>query len=201
MLYFCYNDSNFRNMKRLLIIVDPQVDFISGVLPVPGAKSAIDGLANHIFESGYKYANIAVTADRHPFNHCSFVQYGGIWARHCVHDSIGAAVDQTLMTSLYAYKGDIAFFHKGESPETEEYSIFKNHKALKCISEIIVDKNIEQIDLCGIAGNICVADTLLDAIELFPDIKFNLLREFSPSMDGGERLNRIIEKFGISCDR
>ena len=33
-------------MKRLLLIIDPQNDFISGTLPVPGAAEKMEALAN-----------------------------------------------------------------------------------------------------------------------------------------------------------
>ena len=36
------------NEKKMLIVVDPQIDFISGSLPVPGAAQAMDELATYI---------------------------------------------------------------------------------------------------------------------------------------------------------
>lgn len=84
-------------MKRLLLIVDPQVDFIAGTLPVPGAEEAMDRLAEYIYESDGRYAHKIVTADRHPYDHCSFDGHGGPWPRHCVHDTVGAAVWQHLL--------------------------------------------------------------------------------------------------------
>lgn len=35
-------------MNRLLLIVAPQIDFISGSLPVEGAAQAMEGLANYL---------------------------------------------------------------------------------------------------------------------------------------------------------
>lgn len=111
---------NGPNDNRLLMIVDPQIDFITGALPVPGAAAAMDALAAYIRDSSETYRHIIVTADRHPFGHCSFIQCGGPWPRHCVHDSIGAAVWQSLMDSLYDFDGVVTFLYKGENPAAEE---------------------------------------------------------------------------------
>lgn len=188
--------------KKLLMIVDPQIDFISGTLTVEGAEKAMLALSDYVADNGAAlYSDIIVTADRHPFNHCSFICCGGEWERHCVHDSVGAAILPPLMEVLYDFHGNIHFLYKGEKKDIEEYSIFKNRDAAKRIADIISDKGIEEIDICGIAGDVCVSDTLLDGIRLLPNIKFNVLRRFCPSIDGGERLDGIVSKYHIPCDR
>lgn len=44
-------------MDKILLIVDPQVDFISGSLAVEGAKEKMDALTN---DTGFKPANIVM---------------------------------------------------------------------------------------------------------------------------------------------
>jgi len=190
-----------KGYNKLLMIVDPQMDFICGSLILPGADTAMDSLARYINENRDEYSHIVVTADRHPFDHLSFKHHGGERPAHCIHDSIGAAVWQPVMDALSRFYGKITFLHKGERQDREEYSIFKNENALAEISGIITAGDIGQIDICGIAGDVCVADTILDGIEIFGAAKFNVLRRFCPSLDGGKRLNEIISKFEISCDR
>ncbi len=43
------------NMNGMLVIVDPQNDFINGALPVPGAEKAMNDLAEYVKENGRKY--------------------------------------------------------------------------------------------------------------------------------------------------
>ncbi len=193
--------NNGTERKRLLMIVDPQVDFITGSLPVPGAEDAMKALGEYVRDNGGRYSDIIVTADRHPFNHCSFRSFGGGWELHCVHDSIGAAVTQPVMDALYEPGADIHFLYKGENADIEEYSIFKNQIAAKDIAAIVNDNGISEIDICGIAGDVCVSETLLDGIRLLPNIKFNVLKRYSPSLDGGRRLDGIISKYNIPCDK
>lgn len=73
-------------MKKLLLIIDPQIDFITGTLPVPGAVDAMDSLAEYIRRNNSDYDRVIVTADRHPMRHCSFKAEGGKWPAHCVAD-------------------------------------------------------------------------------------------------------------------
>lgn len=185
--------------NKLLLIIDPQIDFITGTLPVPGAESAMDALADYIHENAKDYAWIIVTADRHPMRHCSFKSEGGEWNAHCVADSVGAAIWGTLMNRLLNVPDKVTILHKGENADTEEYSIFKNRVAAKKILEIVETEGIRQIDICGLAGDICVADTAEDALRLIPGVKLNILIRFSPSIDGGERLNNLILRHGLDA--
>ncbi len=188
-------------MKRLLLIIDPQNDFINGSLPISGAEDAMTNLAGYISRNSGKYALKIITADRHPFFHCSFIDCGGEWPRHCVHDTSGAAVWQPLFTPLYETEGAVYFLYKGESEDKDEYSIFKNREAARTILDLVENENIDSIDICGLAGDVCVLQSLRDGIELLGADKFNVLTAYSPSIDGGDALISIIERQNISCDR
>lgn len=188
-------------MNRLLLIIDPQNDFINGSLPIIGAEEAMNNLADYISRNSGKYALKIVTADRHPFFHCSFIDCGGEWPRHCVHDTVGASVWQPLFRPLYETEGDVHFLYKGENEDTDEYSIFKNHEAARIIRGLVDNEKIEKIDICGLAGDVCVLQSLRDGIKLFGAEKFNVLTAYSPSIDGNKALLNIIEKRNLSCDR
>ncbi len=59
-------------MKKLLLIVDPQIDFITGTLPVSGAAKAMDALATYVKEQGNEYTVKIVTADWHPHQQTNY---------------------------------------------------------------------------------------------------------------------------------
>ena len=66
--------------NRLLIIVDPQVDFTTGSLATAKGPAAMDYLAKALNEGAWKnYGWIIATQDAHPKNHCSFVEQGGVF--------------------------------------------------------------------------------------------------------------------------
>lgn len=167
--------------RKMLMIVDPQNDFVDGSLPVPGAVKAMDALAEYVAASGRIYDHIIVTSDRHPSGHCSFESNGGKWPVHCVAGTEGAAIRPSLQAALDMMPADkVTYLYKGEDATREEYSIFASPDASKCIASIIEKKGIGLIDVCGLAGDVCVAATLADGRRLYPDIMFHLLQQYSP---------------------
>lgn len=187
-------------MGRLLLIVDPQTDFITGPLPVPGAEKAMDGVAAYIDANKDKYACVAVTCDSHPAAHCSFQDNGGPWPRHCVAGTEGAAIWPRLAQSLLNLDPVPEIFLKGEDENQEEYSIFSNQAAAARFQELLRQREIDHIDICGLAGDICVFQTLNDGIDLLGSDIFHVLEEFSPSLDGGSRLRAFLKE-RFSCGR
>lgn len=178
--------------RKMLLVIDPQVDFIDGTLPVPGAHEAMDHLALYIGDNEGMYKCKIVSADRHPYDHLSFRDNGGEWPRHCVHDSVGAAIWPAVLDALYSTAGDCHILHKGEKNDREEYSIFESEHAATAIQEIVSRNNITDIDICGLAGDICVLSSLRQGLEKLPGVRFNVLTDFSPSIDGGAALGAFI---------
>lgn len=175
-------------VNRLLMIVDPQIDFIAGRLPVPGAEKAMDALSQYIDEHASDYELICVTCDRHPLRHSSFADFGGQWPTHCVESSLGAAVWPPLMKALEKHSDSVRFLYKGESLDKDEYSIFQSNKGAAEMDSYIKVFSIEDIDICGLAGDVCVANTLSDAIRLYSYISFRILAHYTASLDGGTLL-------------
>lgn len=168
---------------RLLLIVDPQIDFITGSLPVPNAAAAMDSLATFVNEHGEDYSLICITCDRHPLRHSSFKEFGGIWPSHCVESSVGAAVWPPLMEAILKLSSNTYLLYKGEDIGKDEYSIFQNPKGANEMKRLIESYRISDIDICGLAGDVCVANTLQDAMLLYPNIHFNLLSDFTAYLD------------------
>lgn len=128
-------------MDKILLIVDPQVDFISGSLAVEGAKEKMDALTDALLDGEIDCDYVMVTKDYHPSNHCSFKENGGQWPPHCVKGTAGCCIYAPLWSVIcnYAYRKDTDIFIKGDSPDKEEYSIFDNLESLSVISDILLD--------------------------------------------------------------
>ena len=63
------------------------------------------------------------------------------------------------------------------------------------MSDIIKDHDITDIYICGLAGYVCVANTLQDAIRLYPNVEFHILTQFTASLDGGTLLASLEKKY------
>ncbi len=178
--------------NRILIIVDPQNDFVTGSLPVPGAAEALNLLADFITEGGAKkYVHTIVTLDHHPATHCSFETNGGSWPEHCVAGSAGAAIWNPLKDALSGHGKRCTSLPKGTNQTREEFSIFQNILSRDRILEIADEHGAVGADICGLAGDYCVKETYLDALRIFDGNNVGLLPQFIASTDGGKTINQL----------
>lgn len=165
---------------RMLLIVDPQNDFINGSLPVPGAEEAMDALAWYIRNTDGQYAVKVVTCDCHPSDHMSFVDNGGQWPPHCVCRTVGVEIWPPVKSALDDTSGPVMVLCKGDNADVEEYSILANESSASTIDAIVKSYGITNVDVCGLAGDVCVAATIADVRRLYPEIHLRRLDKFSP---------------------
>jgi nicotinamidase/pyrazinamidase len=186
-------------MKNVLLIVDPQNDFITGSLAVEGAKEKMMKLAEYIENEGHKYDYICITMDTHPLNHCSFKENGGIWPKHCVAGTNGWSLPEYINNDTH----ELYLYFKGTESDREEYSIFDN-----CVDgHFLEDRIIElfkqddlYIDVCGIAGDYCVLETLKGLRRIIGDMRIQVLTDYTASIDGGEKLMNYLKENYISYE-
>lgn len=162
-------------MKKALVIVDPQLDFM------PGGSLAIphgDEIVPHINELINKehWNIIVVTRDWHPINHKCFttinkknvldiVDINGkpvvVWPPHCVQNTEGAKFhpDLNLDGAVLFTKGDDI----NEHPFTGTAG---KHNGIPLIN-YLENLDIEYCYVVGLAGDYCLKDTALDLSEHF----------------------------------
>ncbi len=178
--------------QKILLVVDPQIDFINGSLPVPGAAAAMDALAVYVAEHGDEYVAKLVTSDWHPYNHCSFDRRGGEWPAHCVQHSSGAALWPSLLEALNNSRGGFTMLYKGDRVDREEYSVLQND-ASSCVLLRVVEALHADVDVCGIAGDVCVLNTSRDLVKAIGSERVRVLEEYAPSLDGGKVLAEWVQ--------
>ncbi len=138
------------------MIIDFQNDFTppNGSLPVPEGHE-VGGRLNELAASP-RFELVVATRDWHPPDHGSFEQYGGPWPEHCVQGTEGAE----LHPDLDRTRVDVVI-EKGQDPGTEGYSAFERPE----LGELLRKRRIDALTIAGLATNICVRGTALDALE------------------------------------
>ena len=111
--------------------------------------------------------------------------------------SAGAAIWGPLLVTLNESKGGFTLLYKGDSIQRDEYSIMQNEVSADVINRLVRALGIEQIDVCGLAGNICVLNTARDLKESVGSRKLNILEEYSPSLDDGSMLREFIRTLSL----
>ena len=190
--------------NRLLIIVDPQIDFTTGSLSTANGPKAMDYLAKKLDESAWKnYGWIIVTQDAHPANHCSFVEQGGVFPPHCVQGTEGMKVYPNLQATLDKLMGNgsnqqIHFMQKGDLADKEEFSIFQNGKSGAKLRDVIEMEKFEGIDICGIATDYCVYETAKDLIAFYPAKQVRIVTNCLAAVDESDtKLADLMKDNGI----
>ena len=155
-------------MKRALIVVDVQNDFCEGgSLPVYGGAAVahkISELLHHWSEQDPKapdYAFAVATQDHHidPGGHFSpNPDFVDSWPPHCVAGSDGVAFHPNLDPQPFDaifLKGDHAAAYSGFEGRTTD-----GHR----LSDWLKEREVTDVDVCGIATDHCVRATALDAV-------------------------------------
>ena len=141
-------------MSEALLVIDYQNDFArpDGALSVPGGEDVADRI-NELARSG-RFDLVVATRDWHPRDHGSFKRLGGIWPDHCVQGTPGAE----LHPALDSESVDVVL-DKGQDPGKPGYSAFERPD----LAEILRERGIDSVTLVGLATDVCVKNTALDA--------------------------------------
>lgn len=189
-----------KNIQRLLLIVDPQIDFTTGSLAVAEGPQAMENLAAGLKgETIANYSHIIVTQDFHPTDHSSFVENGGTWPPHCVQGTEGVNVYPALQEVIDGLEMKVEYLHKGNHADKEEYSIFQNEETGAHFREMIEHDEFVGIDICGIASDYCVFETLNDLLQFYPAEKVRVVMNCVAAVSDNEKLPNFMKEHGVEA--
>ncbi|TQX92388.1 MULTISPECIES: bifunctional nicotinamidase/pyrazinamidase [Rhizobium] len=181
-------------MKALLLI-DIQTGFCPGGNLAVREGDEIVPVANRLIDSG-KYDLVVASQDWHPEGHGSFASshlgknpfdmgmLSGkpqmMWPDHCVQDTPDAALHPDL------HAGAIDFIQqKGQNPEVDSYSAFRDNDqaALTGLADYLRERQVTELDLCGLATDYCVKFSAIDAVEMLPSVRVRFIEDASRGID------------------
>ena len=185
-------------MKKALLIIDVQKDFLDGgKLGVNGSIKMLNDLPRFIEDTKNDYEFTVATVDWHPITHCSFDVNGGMWPAHCIQHSEGAAIYEPVLNAINEHSKFSIILTKGTDENREEYSIFKNEDSCKKLVDLINKFEIEEIDVVGIALSYCVLDTIKDGKRNLPGISIRLIKDFCPDIGDSTEALKWLENNNV----
>lgn len=146
-----------------LIIVDVQNDFADpeGSLYVDGGDEIlplVNALATEAIAAG---SPVVLTQDWHPEATPHFIDDGGVWPRHCVRDTWGAALHPDLIVSGPVVRKGVDG-EDGYSGFTVKDPLSEETTATE-LDRILRDAGATSTVIVGIALDVCVMATAEDA--------------------------------------
>lgn len=197
-------------MRTALIVVDVQNDFCEGgSLAVDGGSDVAAAISEHIEQHHGDYEAIVGTLDWHisPGSHFSEdPDFRTSWPVHCVAETEGADTHDEFETDRIE-----AWFRKGEyeaaysgfegvlAPETstplgavEEDDEAEDEEPIG-LDDWLRDREIEAVDIVGLAADHCVRATALDAADAGYESRVLLSLSAAVSPDS---LEDVIDELG-----
>lgn len=185
-----------------LLLIDIQKDFLpGGSLEVPKGDDIIPAVneLQKIFDL------VVATQDWHPEDHGSFasnhpgkepgdkVELDGVeqvlWPDHCVQETEGAEFADDLKMDRVE-----KVIRKGTDPLIDSYSGFydNQHKRATGLHEYLQEKNVRTVTITGLAADVCVRYTTLDALEL--GYKVFLVKNATRAVGADEELEKTVKE-------
>lgn len=143
-------------MRKALVIVDMQNDFINGCLGTPEAQAIVDDVVNYALDFE---GDVIVTMDTHFADYENTQEGRRLPVVHCMRDTDG----WQLTPELY----DISIKH------TIEKDTFGSIE----LAEMIVAEDYTKVEFCGVCTDICVISNALLVKAFAPEVEIRVLKD------------------------
>lgn len=168
-------------MKKCLVIVDVQNDFVSGTLGFEGAEKVVEviveKLKNHEGDCVY-------TRDTHHEDYLETQEGKRLPVEHCFEGTEGWEIDARLKKYITA---DTPIFNKPSFGSIELLEYFKEH-------------DYDVIEIAGLVSNICVISTAVLIKTANPEAQIIVDRQATDSFDPDLNLKTFDILKGLQVD-
>lgn len=151
-------------MKKLLIVVDYQNDFVNGTLGFEGAEKLEHKIIDKIRE--YKDDDVIYTLDTHQENYMDTMEGKKLPVKHCIINTKG--------WNLYGRLKDIL-----KDRQCFEKETFGSSK----LFDFLRKSNYETIEIVGLVSNICIISNAILAKTALPEAEIIVDASCTASFD------------------
>lgn len=151
-------------MKKLLVVVDYQNDFVDGTLGFPGAELLDERIAAKIDAYHEAGDEVAFTLDMHGRDYLSTLEGENLPVEHCIEGTPGAE----LYGMVAEHVGPCD--HVFEKPTFGSKELFGRLVSMQKVADEVGTKPFESIEFVGLVSNICVIANAVLAKTACPDV-------------------------------
>ncbi len=144
-------------MKKLLVVVDMQNDFVDGALGSAAATAIVPAVIQKI--EGWD-GDIIATLDTHEENYMNTREGKRLPVSHCVNGTYGHQLNKFVEAALV----------NAENAGKKTTIVMKPTFGSTALPELIRDKGYDYIELCGLCTSICVISNALVLKAEYPEV-------------------------------
>lgn len=144
-------------MKRIMVIVDMQKDFISGALGTKEAQDVLKRLAHRLTHELDEDTFVVFTKDTHSEDYLKTPEGKKLPVAHCIKGTDGWEIPEELTNPFL------------NSPVVIEKPTFGSIELMNWLSDLIDIQEVTEITFCGLCTDICVVSNALMAKAFFPN--------------------------------
>ena len=172
-------------MKKILIIVDMQNDFVDGALGTAEAQAIVPKVADYIRNHADKNTVLLVTKDTHSSNYAETLEGKNLPVAHCIKNSYGWELNPAIQEAIYDTRGK---YHSFDSyfPYISDHIIEKPSFGsidLQNLLYLLDDEtgmqsgDIAEITLMGLCTGICVLSNAIMCKATMPEVPVNVVAD------------------------
>lgn len=171
-------------MKKILVVVDYQNDFVDGALGFDGAEKLDSGIAEKIRQ--YGKGNVFCTRDTHYESYLKSREGRNLPIEHCIKDTFG--------WELYGATRKAAEEIGAVMIDKESFGINIDNETLSKLP-----KEVDSVELVGLVSNICVVSNAVIFQTLYKEaditVDASLTASFDDSMN--TKVLDVMESFQV----
>lgn len=172
-------------MKKILIVVDMQNDFVDGALGTAEAQAIVPKVADYIRNHADKNTVLLVTKDTHSSNYAETLEGKNLPVAHCIKNSYGWELNPAIQEAIYDTRGK---YHSFDSyfPYISDHIIEKpsfGSVDLQNLLYMLDDEagmqsgDIAEITLMGLCTDICLLANSVLCKTTLPEVPVRVVAE------------------------
>lgn len=164
--------------NKVLVVVDYQNDFVTGVLGFEKAKTLDEGIAAKIREYHDNGDIVICTLDTHGDNYNATEEGKNLPVPHCIEDNYGWELYGKVNEA--AKDANAKMLTKPTFPCSELYITLREIEAQ---SKFFGADKITEIEVCGVVTNMCVISNAVVCKMAMPNAHIKVLKDLCASFD------------------
>lgn len=172
-------------MKKVLVIVDMQNDFVDGALGTPEAQAIVPKVADYIRTHADNDTVLVFTKDTHEVNYMDTLEGKNLPVAHCIRDTHGWEIHPEILSALYETREQ---YH----PMSDCFNLMADHVVnkptfgsinLQNLVYILDDDEMQnpgdvaEITLMGLCTGICVMSNAIMLKATLPEVPVRVVEE------------------------